>query len=102
MLCWQDGLLLAYQRCLAPGAHFPESALGRIVVSESARGRDLGRDMVRRGIRYNLEQWPGHDIRINAQAYLQVFYTALGFVAKGDVFLEDDIPHIEMVYRRSA
>ena len=102
MLCWQNGLLLAYQRCLAPGANFQESALGRIIVSESARGKDLGREIVRRGIRHNLERWPGHNIRINAQAYLQVFYTALGFIAEGDVHVEDDIPHIEMVYRRSA
>ena len=102
MLCWQDGLLLAYQRCLAPGANFSESALGRIVVSAPARGRDLGRELVRRGIKHNLERWPRHDIRINAQAYLQAFYAELGFVAQGEVFDEDDIPHIQMVYPRSA
>jgi ElaA protein len=102
MLCWQDGLLLAYQRCLAPGANFSESALGRIVVSAPARGRDLGRELVRRGIKHNLERWPRHDIRINAQAYLQAFYAQLGFVAQGEVFDEDDIPHIQMVYPRSA
>lgn len=102
MLCWREGDLLAYQRCLAPGANFIESALGRIVVSAPARGQDLGRELVRRGIRHNLERWPNHDIRINAQAYLQAFYAELGFVAEGDVFDEDDIPHIQMVYPRSA
>jgi ElaA protein len=102
MLCWHEGQLLAYQRCLAPGTNFPESALGRIVVSERARGRQLGRELVRRGIGHNLERWPGHDIRINAQAYLQDFYTGLGFVADGGVFGEDGIPHIQMVYPRSA
>lgn len=102
MMCWRAGDLLAYQRCLAPGANFSESALGRIVVSAPARGRDLGRELVRRGIRHNLERWPNNDIRINAQAYLQAFYAELGFVAEGDVFDEDDIPHIQMVYPRSA
>lgn len=102
MMCWREGDLLAYQRCLAPGANFSESALGRIVVSAPARGRDLGRELVRRGIRHNLERWPNNDIRINAQAYLQAFYAELGFVAEGDVFDEDDIPHIQMVYPRSA
>ena len=102
MMCWRKGALLAYQRCLAPGANFIESALGRIVVSAPARGQDLGRELVRRGIRHNLERWPNHDIRINAQAYLQAFYAELGFVAEGDVFDEDDIPHIQMVYPRSA
>ena len=102
MMCWRAGDLLAYQRCLAPGANFSESALGRIVVSAPARGRDLGRELVRRGIRHNLERWPNNDIRINAQAYLQAFYAELGFVADGNVFDEDDIPHIQMVYPRSA
>lgn len=100
MLCWQDGNLLAYQRCLAPGTNFPESAIGRIVVSTRARGRQLGRDLVKRGISHNLRRWPDHDIRINAQAHLDAFYSELGFVATGEVFDEDGIPHIQMVYAR--
>jgi ElaA protein len=102
MLCWREGLLVAYQRCLAPGAHFAESALGRIVVSDRARGRHLGRELVRRGISHNLERWPRSGIRINAQAYLQDFYRSLGFVAAGEAFDEDGIPHIQMVYACSA
>ncbi len=102
IMCWRDGQLLAYQRCLAPGTNFTESALGRIVVDARARGQNLGRELVRRGIKHNLERWPHHDIRINAQAYLEAFYAELGFVAEGDVFDEDDIPHIQMVYPRSA
>ena len=102
MLCWQGDHLLAYQRCLAPAVHFAESALGRIVVDPTARGRQLGVDLVRRGISYNLARWPGQGIRINAQAYLETFYTGLGFVAEGDSFAEDGIAHIQMVYRGSA
>jgi ElaA protein len=102
MLCWHEGRLVAYQRCLAPGTNYPESALGRIVVSAQARGRLLGRELVRRGISHNLGRWPGQGIRIHAQAYLQDFYTDLGFVAEGDVFGEDGIPHIQMVYAGSA
>lgn len=102
MLCWQDGELLGYQRCLAPGASFPESALGRVAVSARARGRQLGRELVRRGISHNLQRWPRQGIRINAQAYLEDFYRSLGFAAAGDVFDEDGIPHIRMLYSRSA
>jgi len=102
MLCWQGDQLLAYQRCLAPGTSCRESALGRIVVSGMARGRNLGRELVQRGIRHNIDRWPSQDIRINAQAYLQDFYQQLGFLAEGDIYDEDGIPHIQMVYRRSA
>ncbi len=102
ILCWQDNELLAYQRCLAPGAHFVESAIGRIVVSPGARGQKLGRELVMRGIDHNLQHWPDHNIRINAQAYLEAFYAELGFVSAGDVFDEDGIAHIHMLYLRRA
>ncbi|MDH4040121.1 MAG: GNAT family N-acetyltransferase [Gammaproteobacteria bacterium] len=102
MLCWHRDELVAYQRCLAPGTAWPESALGRIVVRAQSRGRQLGRELVERGIRHNLGRWPEQDIRINAQAYLREFYADLGFSADGDVFGEDGIPHIQMVYARSA
>ncbi len=102
MLCWLEGALVAYQRCLAPGTHYPQSALGRVVVSAPARGRQLGKELVRRGISHNLRRWPGQGIRINAQAYLQDFYAHMGFVADGAVASEDGIPHIQMVYTGST
>ena len=37
-------------------------------------------------------------IRIEAQEYLTKFYKSLGFKEVSDVFLEDDIPHVEMLY----
>ena len=57
---------------------------------------------MRRGIQAQPGALARQDIRINAQAYLQDFYTDLGFVADGGVFGEDGIPHIQMVYPRSA
>jgi len=96
ILCWEDGELLAYLRCLQPGASYPQSSIGRIVVSPLARGRDLGRELVKRGIDYNLKAWPDSDIRIGAQAYLEKFYTELGFVTDGEPYMEDGIEHIYM------
>lgn len=102
ILCWNKGELLAYQRCLPPGVNFPESALGRIVVSKPARGADLGRALVRRGISHNLTRWPEAGLRINAQSYLTQFYRELGFVTDGEEYGEDGIPHIQMVYAPSG
>jgi ElaA protein len=102
MLCWSKNELLAYQRCLAPGSHFPESAIGRVVVSSCARGGQLGRELVQRGIDHNLARWPGRGIRIHAQAYLRAFYCSLGFVEEGEPFDEDGIPHIGMRYAESV
>lgn len=98
--CWDLDTLLAYQRCLPPGLQEAESTLGRIVVAPAARGRDLGRELVRRGIRHNLQRWPGADIRIHAQAHLEKFYRELGFVTDSEAYLLDGIPHLEMLLSR--
>ena len=93
----ERGELLAYQRCLAPGAAYAEaSAIGRIVVAAGARGRNLGRELVQRGIRFNLARWPQCRIRIGAQARLQAFYESLGFSVCSEPYLEDGIRHLEM------
>ena len=99
-LCaWEGEQLLGYSRCLPPGLDYPASAIGRIVVSPRARGRDLGRELVVRSVAINLEHWPGTGITISAQAYLERFYQSLGFESDGDVYDEDGIPHIKMHYR---
>jgi ElaA protein len=98
MAAWDGDQLLAYQRCLPPGLQEVESTLGRIVVAPAARGRDLGRELVRRGIAHNLARWPGVNIRIHAQAYLEQFYAELGFETEGEVYDLDSIPHLDMVF----
>ncbi len=98
MLYRQEEQLSAYQRCLPPGLSYPESSIGRIVVNPAARGQQLGRALVQRGIDFNLETWPQHDIVIHAQAHLQPFYGSMGFVGEGDEHLEDGILHRHMRY----
>ena len=39
------------------------------------------------------------NIRISAQEYLIPFYRSLNFTPVGEVYLEDDIPHIEMMHK---
>lgn len=92
-----DGDLLCYARCLPPGLSYSESSIGRIAVSESARGLKLGRELVSRSININREHWPGQDIKIGAQAHLEHFYNTLGFDTISEPYDEDGIMHIKML-----
>lgn len=93
----QGGAIVAYLRIVAAGAKYAEPSLGRILIAPDARGTGLGRELVRRGI----AAVGNAAIRIGAQAYLERFYTELGFVRVSDEPYDDDgIPHIEML--RSA
>ena len=101
--CWhllgrdETGLLQAYLRVVDPGARFEEPSIGRVITAPERRGTGLGRELVVEGVARCSSAWPGRAIRISAQAHLQDFYRAFGFSPDGDVFSEDNIPHIEML-----
>lgn len=52
---------------------------------------------MKEGISYCKNNFNG-DIKISAQAYLEKFYEGIGFNKVSDMYLEDDIPHIDMIY----
>jgi ElaA protein len=88
---------LATARMVPPGLSYPEPSIGRVVTAHSERGSGLGRELMHRAIRICQRHWPRQAIRISAQQYLIQFYEDLGFARKGEGYLEDGIPHIEMI-----
>lgn len=96
-----QGALIAYLRLVDPGARYDEPSIGRVITAPQSRGRGLGRALMAEGVAGCERHWPGRAIRISAQAHLERFYGALGFVRVGDDYLEDNIPHLEML-RSSA
>ena len=93
----EAGVLHAYLRVVDPGHKFDEPSIGRVITSPESRGIGLGRELVAEGVRRTLAAFPGQGIRISAQAHLERFYGGFGFVKVGEPYLEDDIPHIEML-----
>lgn len=95
--CLQDGQTAAYARLVPAGISFPEPSIGRVVSSPKVRGTGLGRELMQRSIQEVYHYWGNTPIRIGAQLYLENFYTLLGFVRCGDIYLEDNIQHIQML-----
>jgi ElaA protein len=93
---------LAYARVLRPGLKYSEPSIGRVLTSAAARGSGLGRELVRRAIACCEQAFPGRGIRISAQSRLLSFYVAAGFLPIGEPYLEDGIPHTEMLRRGTA
>ena len=91
------GALLAYCRLIPAGAKFPEPSIGRVLTTKEARGTGAGRELMREALRRAEELWPGQDIRIGAQRYLDRFYGEFGFVQCSEPYDEDGIVHIEML-----
>jgi len=91
------GELIAYARLLPPGLRYPEANIGRFVVKADFRKQGIGHQLLRTALNEISRCWEQSPIRISAQDFLQAFYAQYGFIRVSDVYLEDGIPHVEMV-----
>jgi ElaA protein len=101
--------LAAYSRVFKAGDYFDMASIGRVVVSPKSRGSDYGKQVMKVSKKYLFEQLKNTKpksiafsriepaIKISAQCYLKKFYNDLGFVETGKEYLEDGIPHMEMI-----
>lgn len=94
-----NGEIASYLRILNKGVSYNEVSIGRVLVNTKYRKRNLARETMVRAIKFIQEELYETEIRIEAQAYLIEFYKSLGFKEVSEVFLEDNIPHIEMLYK---
>ncbi len=101
--CWHllgrdaRGGLQAYLRGVDAGVKYEEASIGRVVTAAAVRGTGMGRVLMAEGLRRMDEAGPGQALRISAQAHLSRFYAGFGFASVGEIYLEDDIQHIEML-----
>lgn len=97
IMAWRENMLAAYARLLPPGISYPEAAaIGRVVVAPDWRGRGLGKMLMEQCITITEQLFNDIPIRMSAQYHLQRFYSTFLFVAVGEQYLEDGIPHITM------
>lgn len=89
--------LLAATRLVPPGVSFAEASIGRVVTAPSARSGGLGHVLMAESVRLLGQLWGPQPIRIGAQAHLERFYQRHGFVPDDKPYVEDGIPHIEML-----
>lgn len=92
-----QGKLVAYLRILDPGISYEERSIGRVVVDQEARGKAYGKALLKEALDYMTETYGTCPIRISAQAYLIAFYQSFGFEIVSEEYLEDGIPHVEML-----
>lgn len=96
LMAWEDNELVAYLRVLDPESQGGDVVIGRVIVSQAARGTGLGHQMLEEALERIEDIWPQTPIFLSAQAHLQKYYGRYGFVVAGEEYLEDDIPHIGM------
>jgi ElaA protein len=91
-----EGKIVAHARLFEPGISFDNASIGRVVVDANYRDKKWGHDLMREAIAGVLLHFGESQITIGAQLYLKKFYESHGFVQTSEMYLEDDIEHIEM------
>ncbi|WP_199774914.1 GNAT family N-acetyltransferase [Lactobacillus sp. CBA3605] len=90
--------LQAYARLMVEPQQ--QARIGRVVVRATARGAGQGQALLRQAIATIQQLWPQtQQINIQAQHYLDRFYRSFGFVPVSEVYLEDGIPHQDMILK---
>ncbi len=91
--------ILAYARLLPAGLSYKEISIGRVLVNQAYRKKGLGHSLMSFVMDEIVRLYGNSNIRISAQDYLIKFYEFHGFKSTGKSYLEDGIPHTEMLYK---
>jgi ElaA protein len=92
---------ITYLRIMEKGVSYNEISIGRVCVNKKYRGKGLSRAMMLEALKYIEENLNEYEVRISAQTYLIEFYKSLGFREVSEEYLEDNIPHVEMLFKRN-
>lgn len=95
------GEIISYLRILPRKVSYNEVSIGRVLVNKNYRGMGIARKMMIKAINFIEKNLGEKEIKIQAQCYLIDFYKSLGFKEISNEYLEDNIPHIDMLYKKS-
>lgn len=100
LMGWSGAELAAYARIIPPGIAYAEASIGRVLTRAPFRRSGIGKLLMKKAIKFTCERFAVDAIYIGAQSYLIPFYSELGFHTVGAQYLEDNIPHIGMLYKQ--
>ena len=92
----ETGNVHATARLLPAGISYNEISIGRVCTSMESRRTGLGKSLMEECLNQCELIWGKQTITISAQQYLLKFYNELEFLEEGEMYLEDDIPHLKM------
>lgn len=95
-----NGEIIAYLRIVPAGVSYQEISIGRVFVKKEYRGQGIAEELLKKGLDFIENELKEKTVKIQAQDYLRKFYSSFGFQTISETYLEDNIPHIDMVLQR--
>ena len=97
LMGWSEEKLIAYSRIIPAGIVYECVSIGRVVTSPEKRRNGNGKILMNEALNATINLFGNVSIKLGAQLYLKNFYESFGFVQSSDIYIEDGIPHIEMI-----
>lgn len=98
----EEGEIRAYCRISPKGLKYEEVSIGRVIVKEAYRRNGIASVLVRSAIDFVETELNETEIKIQAQDHLRSFYGSFGFKSISETYLEDGIPHVDMIIRANV
>lgn len=96
----ENGTIIAVTRILPQGISYEEISIGRVALKKEYRGKGIADELMLETFNFIDREFGKQSIRISAQEYLINYYGKHGFIQVGESYLEDNIPHIEMLIKK--
>lgn len=93
----ESGEVIAVTRILPQKVSYNEVSVGRVALKKEYRGKGIADTLMVESFQFIEKEFGKQPIRISAQEYLLNYYNKHGFKQVGEGYLEDDIPHVEML-----
>ncbi|KHE73230.1 GNAT family N-acetyltransferase [Halobacillus sp. BBL2006] len=91
--------IMAYCRIVPPERAEDHHAIGRVLVVKEKRGRGYAKQIMDRAIHVLKHELKVDHIWLHGQEHLRHFYGSFGFEEVSEVYLEDGIPHVDMLMK---
>jgi len=98
LLVFDKDQIVGCLRVLEKGVSFQEIAIGRVIASKSHRGQGIANKMMQQALDFIGQELQEKRVRISAQSVAIPFYRGVGFEVVNEEYLEDDIPHVDMLW----
>jgi len=98
LMAFDGDSIVGCLRILEKGVTFEEASIGRVVMAPSHRGTGIAKHMMQQALDFIGKEWQETHVKISAQSYTIPFYEGVGFEVVSEEYLEDDIPHVDMVW----
>ncbi|HBT59498.1 MAG TPA: GNAT family N-acetyltransferase [Acholeplasmataceae bacterium] len=96
----ENNMIVSYIRVLPCGLNYENDAsIGRVVTDPDYRNNKYTKALISHGIQIVFNEFKTRTIRISAQTYLINYYSTFGFKVVSEEYLEDGLPHKEMLLK---